>query len=84
MIPHLGQMPSSKTVHLHPFCQISIPQKNVKGQDYPVCIRSGKRAALKETVCETISKGTFFKVLAICVCILSFACANLELDAIIA
>ena len=39
---------------------------------------------MKETVCETLSKGTFFKVLVICVCILSFACANLELDAIIA
>ena len=39
---------------------------------------------MKETVCETLSKGTFFKVLAICVCILSFACDNLELDAIIA
>ena len=30
LLPHIGQMPSSKTVHLHPFCQISIPQKNMK------------------------------------------------------
>ena len=29
-------------------------------------------------------KEPFFKVLAICVCILSFACSNLERDAIIA